>query len=105
LKDWDIAVAVTICCEEGRHRSVAFVEELARRLGVFKNGDRSSRDWKMLIDVTHRDIANPEELGGPLGQHKLPNKSHAKARQRERHEKGNRHPSHSQYHEDEALLM
>lgn len=29
LPDPDIDVIVTICCEEGRHRSVAFVEELA----------------------------------------------------------------------------
>lgn len=97
LEDLDIDVTVTICCEEGRHRSVAFVEELARRLAVFKHGDGSSRCWNMTIDVTHRDIGNPEELGRPLGQHKLPNKSQAKSRQRERHEKENRHTPHPEY--------
>ncbi|KAL2014467.1 hypothetical protein VTN00DRAFT_1992 [Thermoascus crustaceus] len=27
----DIAINITICCEEGRHRSVAFVEEMGRQ--------------------------------------------------------------------------
>ncbi|KAJ5767482.1 hypothetical protein N7533_000065 [Penicillium manginii] len=100
LEHSDIDVAVTICCEEGRHRSVAFVEELARRLAIFKHEDRFSRYWKITIDVTHRDIGDPEGLGRPVGQHKVPNKTQAKARQRERHEKGSRHTSHPQYDEN-----
>ncbi|KAJ5375903.1 hypothetical protein N7509_012789 [Penicillium cosmopolitanum] len=97
VENFDVDIFVTICCEEGRHRSVAFVEELARRLAVFKHGDRPSQYWKILIDVKHRDIANPEELGGHLGQHKLSNKAQAKSRQQERNEKGNRHTSHPEY--------
>jgi hypothetical protein len=52
LKDPNIGLAVTICCEEGRHRSVAFIEELARRLAVFKHGDSLSRGWQLSVEVT-----------------------------------------------------
>ncbi|KAJ5381236.1 uncharacterized protein N7496_003664 [Penicillium cataractarum] len=91
LKDADIDVVVTICCEEGRHRSVAFVEELARRLTTFKNGDGSSQYWKLNVNVTHRDIGDPQDdLEQSSGQQKRPNKAQAKFRQRERREKGER---------------
>ncbi|CAI7593057.1 unnamed protein product [Penicillium pancosmium] len=46
VEDFDVDIFVTICCEEGCHRSVAFIEELARRLAVSKHGDRPSRYWK-----------------------------------------------------------
>lgn len=52
----DLSLVVTVCCEEGRHRSVAFVEELARRLAGFKNGDGGSRTCCLDVSVTHRDI-------------------------------------------------
>ncbi|KAK5056503.1 hypothetical protein LTR84_012034 [Exophiala bonariae] len=40
------ALVVGIMCEEGKHRSVAFAEELSRQI--------ESRDWD--IDVQHRDL-------------------------------------------------
>lgn len=52
----DTSVVLTVCCEEGRHRSVAFIEELARRLSNLKNGDGIAHSWKLIIRVTHRDI-------------------------------------------------
>lgn len=91
LKNPNIEMAVTICCEEGRHRSVAFVEELARELAVFKHGDSLSRHWQLNIEVTHRDIGNLNEPELSLNQKKRPNKVQAKSRQKERREKGNRH--------------
>lgn len=90
----DINIVVTICCEEGRHRSVAFVEELARRLAVFKDADDDfSQHWQSTINVMHRDIRNIEEDEPSLGQNKRPNKAQAKNRQRERREKENRYES------------
>lgn len=91
LKDADIDVVVTICCEEGRHRSVAFVEELARRLTMFKNGDGSAQRWQLHVNVTHRDIGDTQDdLEQSSGQQKRPNKAQAKSRQREIREKGER---------------
>ncbi|KAJ5794763.1 hypothetical protein N7457_001362 [Penicillium paradoxum] len=52
----DISLLVTVCCEEGRHRSVAFVEELARRLALLRGGDDLSRPWKLSITTSHRDL-------------------------------------------------
>lgn len=52
----EILLTVTVCCEEGRHRSVAFIEELAQRLKCFKNGDGQSRQWQLHANITHRDI-------------------------------------------------
>lgn len=90
----DIDMVVTICCEEGRHRSVAFVEELARRLAVLKDGDDDfSQHWQSTINVIHRDIGDGEEGEQTLGQNKRPNKAQAKNRQRERREKENRYNS------------
>jgi RNase adaptor protein for sRNA GlmZ degradation len=89
----DIGVVVTICCEEGRHRSVAFVEELARRLAVLKDEDGFSQHWKPTVNVIHRDISDVGEGEQSLGQNKRPNKAQAKSRQRERREKGNRYKS------------
>lgn len=90
----DIDIVVTICCEEGRHRSVAFIEELARRLAVLKDGDDDfSQHWQSTINVIHRDIGDGEEGEQPLGQNKRPNKAQAKNRQRERREKENRYNS------------
>jgi hypothetical protein len=87
-------MVVTICCEEGRHRSVAFVEELARRLAVLKDGDDDfSQHWQSTINVIHRDIGDGEEGEQTLGQNKRPNKAQAKNRQRERREKENRYNS------------
>ncbi|KAF3395814.1 hypothetical protein F1880_007164 [Penicillium rolfsii] len=86
----DIDVVVTICCEEGRHRSVAFVEELARRLATFKHGDGSSQPWQLSVNVTHRDIGDLIDSGQSPGQQKRPNKAHAKSRQKQRREKGDR---------------
>ncbi|KAB8205764.1 hypothetical protein BDV34DRAFT_195187 [Aspergillus parasiticus] len=87
----DIDIAVTICCEEGRHRSVAFVEELARRLAMFKYKDGFSLHWQLIINVTHRDIGDLEDCEESSGQNKRPNKTQAKTRQRERREKENRY--------------
>lgn len=88
----DIDIVVTICCEEGRHRSVAFVEELARRLAELKNGDdKSSQHWHLAINVLHRDIGGNDEDEQSLGQNNRPNKAQAKARQRDRREKEDRH--------------
>ncbi|QGA21683.1 hypothetical protein EYB26_009394 [Talaromyces marneffei] len=88
----DIDIVVTICCEEGRHRSVAFVEELARRLAVLGDGeDGLSPYWQPTINVIHRDIGGEEECEQALGQNKRSNKGQAKIRQRERREKGNRY--------------
>ncbi|KAE8324030.1 hypothetical protein BDV39DRAFT_181107 [Aspergillus sergii] len=91
LEGADIDIAVTICCEEGRHRSVAFVEELARRLAMFKYKDGFSQHWQLIINVTHRDIGDLEDCEQTSGQNKRPNKTQAKIRQRERREKGNRY--------------
>ncbi|KAB8240486.1 hypothetical protein F9C07_12906 [Aspergillus flavus] len=91
LEGAGIDIAVTICCEEGRHRSVAFVEELARRLAMFKYEDGFSQHWQLIINVTHRDIGDLEDCEQSSGQNKGPNKTQAKTRQRERREKGNRY--------------
>lgn len=88
----NIDLIVAIYCEEGRHRSIAFIEELARRLAVFKDeDDASSRDWEMTINVIHRDIGDGEEGEQFLGQNKRPNKFQAKTRQRQRREKEDRY--------------
>ncbi|KAL2802565.1 hypothetical protein BJX63DRAFT_414762 [Aspergillus granulosus] len=94
LEGTDIDIAVTICCEEGRHRSVAFVEELARRLAKLKYEDGFSQIRQLDIGVTHRDIGVLEDCEQSLGRNKPPNKDQAKTRQRERREKGNRYKSH-----------
>ncbi|KAJ5235171.1 uncharacterized protein N7469_004339 [Penicillium citrinum] len=54
--EFEVTVTVTVCCEEGRHRSVAFVEELAQRLRSFRHGDGQSRQWQLHATVSHRDI-------------------------------------------------
>ncbi|KAL3460042.1 hypothetical protein BJX64DRAFT_263833 [Aspergillus heterothallicus] len=91
--DADVDLIVTICCEEGRHRSVAFVEELARRLAIFSDEDTLSDNWQLDIRVMHRDIGDSEECDESVGQKRRPNKAQAKNRQRERREKGNRYTS------------
>ncbi|PYI34509.1 hypothetical protein BP00DRAFT_423018 [Aspergillus indologenus CBS 114.80] len=85
----DVDIVVTICCEEGRHRSVAFVEELARRLATVKDGDGVLQHWALNVNKTHRDIEDAEDSEQSLGQKRRPNKVHAQTRQRERREKGN----------------
>lgn len=89
----DIDVAVTICCEEGLHRSVAFVEELVQRLAMLKHGDGHYQHWQLSIDVTHRDIEDIEDRGQSPSQHNRRNKAQAKSRQIGRHEKGGRYKS------------
>ncbi|KAJ5667243.1 hypothetical protein N7507_003107 [Penicillium longicatenatum] len=89
----DIDVVVTICCEEGHHRSVAFVEELARRLAMFKQGDGLSQRWLLSVDATHRDIEELEDNGQPPDQHKRPNKPQEKSRQMGRRQKVDRYKS------------
>ncbi|PIG87523.1 hypothetical protein AARAC_003870 [Aspergillus arachidicola] len=91
LEGAGIDIAVTICCEEGRHRSVAFVEELARRMAMFKYKDGFPQHWQLIINVTHRDIGDREDCEQSSGQNKRPNKTQAITRQRERREKGNRY--------------
>ncbi|PYI24159.1 hypothetical protein BO99DRAFT_418827 [Aspergillus violaceofuscus CBS 115571] len=86
----EVDIVVTICCEEGRHRSVAFVEELARRLVTVKDGDGVLQPWALNVNKTHRDIEEGEDSEHSLGQKRRPNKVHAQTRQRERREKGNR---------------
>lgn len=86
----DIDIVVTVCCEEGQHRSVAFIEELARRLSYFKHGD-GSQTWQLSVDIIHRDITDPQDLGQSWGSNKRPNKAQAKSRQKERRDKGNRY--------------
>jgi RNase adaptor protein for sRNA GlmZ degradation len=98
----DIDMVVTICCEEGRHRSVAFVEELARRLATFRNGDSSSQLWQLSVNVTHRDIGDPIDLEQSSGQQKRPNKAQAKSRQKERREKGEKFRSQLGDHDEEG---
>ncbi|KAF7527299.1 hypothetical protein PCG10_003126 [Penicillium crustosum] len=56
----NILLVVTVCCEEGRHRSVAFVEELAQRLSLLRDGADMSRSWKLSVTTFHRDL---EALG------------------------------------------
>ena len=56
----DISLVVTVCCEEGRHRSVAFVEELAKRLSLMRHGADLSLAWKLSVTTSHRDL---EALG------------------------------------------
>lgn len=101
-KDPEIDVVVTICCEEGRHRSVAFVEELARRLAIFKREDGSSRCWQLNVNVTHRDIEDLKDSEHLSGQQKRPNKAQVKSRQKERREKGDRYRSCLEDNEDEG---
>ncbi|PYH79044.1 hypothetical protein BO82DRAFT_146632 [Aspergillus uvarum CBS 121591] len=86
----DVDIVVTICCEEGRHRSVAFVEELARRLATIKDGDGVLQHWALNLNKRHRDIEDGEDSEQSLGQKRRPNKAHAQIRERERREKGNR---------------
>lgn len=52
----NISLVVTVCCEEGRHRSVAFVEELAKRLSLLKDGADMSHSWKLGVTTFHRDL-------------------------------------------------
>ncbi|KAJ5775720.1 uncharacterized protein N7511_000731 [Penicillium nucicola] len=54
-EDADMSFIVTVCCEEGRHRSVAFVEELAQRLSLLRNGSDVAC-WELNVNVLHRDI-------------------------------------------------
>ncbi|KAJ5155737.1 hypothetical protein N7492_008540 [Penicillium capsulatum] len=91
--DPDIDVVGTICCEEGRHRSVAFVEELARRLAMFKHGDGISRHWQLELHITHRDIEDLVDMGQHSIQHKLQDKTQSSSRRRGRHEKRDRYRS------------
>jgi RNase adaptor protein for sRNA GlmZ degradation len=57
-EDASVSIIVTVCCEEGRHRSVAFVEELAQRLSQLRNGDGTA-GWRLDVNVAHRDIGGP----------------------------------------------
>ncbi|KAL3482558.1 hypothetical protein BJX62DRAFT_114681 [Aspergillus germanicus] len=91
--DVDIDLIVTICCEEGRHRSVAFVEELARRLATLKDGYDNSEYWQLDVHVTHREIGDLEDCEQWPDQRKRPSKAQAKTRQKERREKGKRYTS------------
>ncbi|KAL3440662.1 hypothetical protein BJX65DRAFT_26099 [Aspergillus insuetus] len=91
--DVDIDLIVTICCEEGRHRSVAFVEELARKLATLKDGYDNSEYWQLDVHVTHRDIGYLEDCEQSPDQRKRPSKAQAKTRQKERREKGKRYTS------------
>ncbi|KAJ5108669.1 hypothetical protein N7456_005344 [Penicillium angulare] len=84
----DIDIATTICCEEGRHRSVAFVEELSRRLFVFKHGDGCSQYWHLAVNVVHRDIGDLDNEEQSQGQRKRQNKSQLKPREVERRQRG-----------------
>lgn len=52
----NISLVVTACCEEGRHRSVAFVEELAKRLPSLRDGADMSHTWKLSVTTFHRDL-------------------------------------------------
>jgi hypothetical protein len=56
----DIGICIAVCCEEGRHRSVALIEELAFRIqspeGEFRTADERSL-WTLAdLDITHRDL-------------------------------------------------
>ncbi|RAH67863.1 uncharacterized protein BO66DRAFT_141224 [Aspergillus aculeatinus CBS 121060] len=86
----DVEIVVTICCEEGRHRSVAFVEELARRLATVEEGDGVLQRWVMNVNKMHRDIEDGGNFEQSQGQGSRPNKVQAQTRQRERREKRNR---------------
>lgn len=90
LEDPDVDIVVTICCEEGRHRSVAFVEELTRRLTMLKHGDCIPRHWQLSVNVTHRDIGISKDLEQSSSQQNRPSKALANSRQRARREKGDR---------------
>jgi RNase adaptor protein for sRNA GlmZ degradation len=59
--DINIDLVVTMCCEEGRHRSVAFVEEPARRLATLNDGDDNSEYWQLDIHITHCDIQDHDK--------------------------------------------
>lgn len=87
----NIEVIIAICCEEGRHRSVAFVEELSRRLSTFKNGNGISEECRLCINVTHRDIGGTEGIEQSLVQPNQPRKTKAMSRKKERREKGERY--------------
>lgn len=52
----NISLVVTVCCEEGRHRSVAFVEELAKMLSLLRDGADMSPSWKLSVTTFHRDL-------------------------------------------------
>lgn len=71
---------MTVCCEEGRHRSVAFVEELGRRLSLLRNGLDSLSLWKLTIAVSHRDLGVSVTESDPTSHQVGP--SRAKTRQR-----------------------
>ncbi|RAH50628.1 uncharacterized protein BO95DRAFT_158852 [Aspergillus brunneoviolaceus CBS 621.78] len=84
----DVEIVATICCEEGRHRSVAFVEELARRLATVEEGDGVLQGWVLNVNKMHRDIEDRGVCKQLQGQGRRPNKVQAQTRQRERREKG-----------------
>jgi hypothetical protein len=98
----DIDIVVTICCEEGRHRSVAFVEELARKLATFKNGVDPSQPWHLSVNITHRDVGDPIDLEQSSGQQKRANKAQAKSRQKERRENGDKFRSQLGHYDEEG---
>lgn len=82
----NIPLVVTVCCEEGRHRSVAFVEELAQRLLLLKNGAGMSHAWKLNVTTAHRDL---EALGGsPGGSDSMVSGQLGKSHTKSKREKG-----------------
>ncbi|KAL2834593.1 hypothetical protein BJY01DRAFT_83789 [Aspergillus pseudoustus] len=89
----DIDIMVTICCEEGRHRSVAFVEELARRVATFKGRDGLPQGCQLDIHRSHRDIGDVEDCKQSPGHNKGPHKAQGKTWQREHRKKGNKFKS------------
>lgn len=82
------SLALTVCCEDSRHWSVAFIEETART--KFKNGNGVSRVWCLDTTVVHRDvdilIVNTGDSTFAEKQLRT-NKSNVEFRQRERRQK------------------
>ena len=60
-------------------------------MAAFKHGDGSFQEWKLDVDVTHRDIGDAEDLEQSSDQNKRPSRTQAKFRQKDRRQKGNRH--------------
>jgi len=76
-----VQLVVGICCEEGKHRSVSFAVELARRI--------KRKGW--VVEVMHRDLSigneddvEDRESSGGIGRKKASKRERQQERQQER---------------------
>ncbi|TRM67767.1 hypothetical protein BD626DRAFT_105866 [Schizophyllum amplum] len=68
------ALTIAVCCRKGKHRSVAFVERLARELRAYLASVSWGGDWR--VEVVHRDVNAPKSrptTASPQEKHATPN--------------------------------